>query len=291
MNVPGSKVLHLDMDSFFAGAEQQARPSLRGRPVGISIAPSKGGTIIAASIEAKKYGVGTGTKVGIAKELIPDLVLLRPDPPRYRAVHRRVRTILNDYSDVVRPRSIDEMSMWLTPDLLRGRTPAEVGAEIKQRIRDEVGEWLSSSAGIGANWFLAKTGSSFDKPDGLVEITPDNTREILGQLKLRDLCGIARRMEARMHLVGIASPTDLYDLPPWDLKRRLGIIGYYWYLRVHGYSIDTEDHPRRTLGHSSVIPRPTRSLLQLKPLLTKLCERAGRRLRHEGLLASGVAIY
>ena len=285
------RVMHLDMDSYFATAEQQARPSLRGKPVGIAIANSPGGTIIAASLEAKKHGVGTGTKVGVGKQLIPGLVILRPNPGRYRVIHRRIRDILRDYSDVVRPRSIDELSVWLTPDLLRTQTPLEIGAEIKQRIRDEVGDWLGSSVGIAPNWFLAKTGSGFDKPNGLTEITRGNTREILGQLKLRDLCGIAARMEARLNLAGIASPQDLYDLPPWELKRRLGIVGYYWHLRLHGYAIDTEDNPRRTLGHSSVIPRPTTSLARLKPLLTKLCERAGRRLRAEGLLANGVAIY
>lgn len=278
------------MDSFFATVEQQARPSLRGRPVGISLAPTPGGTIVAASTEAKKLGVGTGTRVAEAKQLIPDIVLLKPTPAKYRMVHRRFRRIVADYSAEVKPRSIDEVAIWLEDRQPDRRPAAEIGAEIKQRIRDEVGDWLSSSVGIGPNWLLAKTASALDKPDGLVEITPENTREVLGRMQLRDLCGIAKRLEIRFQLAGIRSPLDLYDLPPWELKRRLGIIGYYWHLRLHGYAIDVVDWPTKSIGHSSVIPRPTNDFGKLTPLLHKLSERAGRRLRADRWLAGVVSL-
>lgn len=282
------KVLHLDMDSFFATVEQQSRPSLRGRPVGIAPVDSPGGTIVAASIEAKPRGVKTGTKVAEARELIPDIVILPPTPNKYRVVHRRFRSIMQEYRGICKPRSVDEIALWLEPP--EWDRAAEIAAEIKQRIRDEVGEWLSSSVGIGPNWLLAKTASDFRKPDGLVEITEANRREILGQLELTDLCGIAQRMAARMNLAGIRTPLDLHDLPPWELKRRLGIIGYYWHLRLNGYAIDTEDWATKTLGHSSVLPRPTASAHDLKPLLHKLCHRIARRLRRDGWLAQGLVI-
>ncbi|MDZ4247865.1 MAG: hypothetical protein U1D32_01130, partial [Patescibacteria group bacterium] len=166
----------------------------------------------------------------------------------------------------------------------------EIGAEIKRRIRDEVGEWLSSSVGIGPNWLLAKTASNFRKPDGLFEIDRGNVREVLAEISLTDLCGIAERMAARMQLVGIGSPLDLYDLPPWELKRRLGIVGYYWHLRLHGYAIDREDWGTKSLGHSSVLPRPTADPRRLKPLLHKLCHRVARRLRREGWQAGALTI-
>jgi DNA polymerase IV len=285
------KILHLDLDSFFATAEQQARPSLRGRPVGIAIANSPGGTIIGSSMEAKRQGVGTATRIAEAKSVIPDIVILPPNPARYRVIHARVREVMSDYTPEVQPRSIDEIAIWLSPDQLRQRPAAAVAAEIKRRIRTEIGDWISSSIGIGPNWWLAKTGSDLDKPDGVVELTRDNTRRILAGLQLTDLCGIARRLAARFTLAGIPTPVALYDLPPWELKRRLGIIGYYWHRRLHGYAIDTEDRPRRTIGHSSVIPRPTTSLTSLKPLLGKLCERAGRRLRKHGLRATEVSVF
>src|SRR5438477_10312438 len=98
-----SKVLHLDMDSFFATVEQQARPHLRGQPVGISIAPSRGGTIIGSSIEAKQIGIGTGTKVGDARAIYPEIAILKPNPARYRDVHRRVKEVMGDYTPEVRP--------------------------------------------------------------------------------------------------------------------------------------------------------------------------------------------
>lgn len=283
-----ARVLHLDMDSFFATVEQQSRPSLRGKAVGIAPVDSPGGTIIAASIDAKKSGVSTGTKVAEARQLIPDIVILPPTPNKYRMVHRRFRAIMDEYSSLVKPRSVDEIAIWMEPN--DTREAFAVGQEIKQRIRDEVGEYLSSSVGIGPNWLLAKTASDFRKPDGLFEITRENTRDVLGQLKLTDLCGIARRLEVRFNLAGIRTPLDLYDLPPWELKRRLGMIGYYWHLRLRGYSIDTEDWDTKTLGHSSVIPRPSKDLATLKPLLHKLVHRVARRLRKDGWRARGLTV-
>jgi DNA polymerase-4 len=193
-----------------------------------------------------------------------------------------------EYASTVKPRSVDEIALWLEPN--DARPAFEIGQEIKRRIRDEVGEYLSSSVGIGPNWLLAKTASNFRKPDGLFEITRENTRQVLGELQLTDLCGIARRMEVRLNVAGIRTPLDLYDLPPWELKRRLGMVGYYWHLRLRGYSIDTEDWDTKTLGHSSVIPKPTKDPADLKPLLHKLTHRVARRLRKEGWRAGGLTI-
>lgn len=283
-----SKVLHLDMDSFFATVEQQARPGLRGRPVGVAPVDSPGGTIVAASIEAKRYGVKTGTKVAEARELIPGIEILPPTPERYRVIHRRFRAIMEQYRGVCKPRSVDEIALWLEPG--EESRAVEIGLEIKRRIREEVGEWLSSSVGIGPNWLLAKTASDYRKPDGLFEIDRGNIREVLHSLELTDLCGIAYRTAARMNLAGIATPVDLYDLPPWELKGRLGMIGYYWHLRVRGYAIDTEDWGTKTLGHSSVLPKATADPRQLKPLLHKLCHRIARRLRSGHWQAGAVTI-
>jgi DNA polymerase-4 len=283
-----SKVLHLDMDSFFATVEQQARPSLRGKAVGIAPVDSPGGTIVAASIEAKKFGVKTGTKVAEARELIPGITILPPTPERYRAIHRRFRAIMQQYRGVCKPRSVDEIALWLEPQ--ESAQAAEIATEIKQRIRNQVGEWLSSSVGIGPNWLLAKTASDYQKPDGLFEIDQRNIREVLAGLDLTDLCGIAYRTAARMNLAGIATPLDLYDLPPWELKRRLGMIGYYWHLRVRGYAIDTEDWGTKTLGHSSVLPKPTADPAHLKALLHKLTHRIARRLRSGHWQAQAVTI-
>lgn len=283
-----ARVLHLDMDSFFATVEQQSRPHLRGKAVGIAPIDSPGGTIIAASIAAKKLGVGTGTKIAEAKLKIPDIVILPPTPQKYRTVHRRFRAIMEEYASMVKPRSVDEIAIWLEPN---DKRPAfEIGAEIKQRIRDEVGEYLSSSVGIGPNWLLAKTASNMRKPDGLYEITRENARGVLAELDLTDLCGIADRMKAKMNVAGIRSPTDLYDLPPWELKRRLGIVGYYWHLRLRGYSIDQEDWGTKTLGHSSVIGKATNRPEEIRPLVHKLCHKIARRLRKDGWQAGGIAI-
>ena len=279
------------MDSFFATVEQQARPELRGKPVGISIAPSAGGTIIGSSIEAKARGVGTATRIMDAQALIPDIAILPPNPGRYRIVHKRVRELMSQYTPDVQARSIDEIAIWLSADQLREQNALTIAHEIQSRIREEVGDWLSSSIGIGPNWWLAKTACGMRKPGGLLEITRENTRDLLGELKLTDLCGIAKRMAARFQLAGVKTPVEMYDTPPWELKRRFGIIGYYWWLRLHGYHVDTEDRPTRTIGHSSVVPKPARMPKELKPLLGKLCERTGRRMRKGGWEARVISVF
>lgn len=291
MGKGASKVIHLDMDSFFATAEQQCRPHLRGKPVGITPTDTRNACVIAASREAKRKGVKTGVRLVEARLLIPDLVTLRPDPPKYREIHRGIRRIMEDYSPEVKPRSIDEMALWLSEDLLKVRSALSVGEEIKARIRSEIGEHLSASIGIGPNWWLAKTAAGYRKPDGLFELTRENTRDVMKTLKLQDLCGIARRMEARMLLQGIATPVDLYDKEPWELKRMFGINGYYWYRRLHGMTIDTEGWPTKSVGHSSVIPIATGDVNRLLPLAHKLCEKVGWRLRKNGWVAKGLAIY
>jgi DNA polymerase-4 len=161
--------------------------------------------------------------------------------------------------------------------------------EIKKRIKNEIGEWLTVSVGIAPNRFLAKTAAGLNKPDGLDEINHKNFRSIYSKLKLRDLCGIKSRNTARLNSVGIYTVEDFYNAPIWKLKAAFqSINGYYWYLRLHGWEIDDVEFGRKSYGNSYALPKPLKTPSELSPILTKLVEKMSFRLRRAGLKAKGV---
>lgn len=281
------RVLFLDMNAFFAQCEQQANPMLRGRPVGIAPYTGSTGCIIAASYEAKRRGVKTGTIVWKARQLCPDIILIEPDTAKYRSIHQAIAGVLDRYGPH-RVLSIDEMMMHLWPNERRGAL--EIAKSMKQDLKMYVGDYLTASVGIGPNQFYAKVAADLEKPDGLVEITIESARNILSRLTLTDLPGINRGMERRFLAKEIYSPTMLFDAPVEQLRRQFGVIGDYWYLRLHGFPIDEVEFTRRSVGHSHVLEPRLRVPSRALSVLRKLVERAGYRLRKEGLWARGVAL-
>lgn len=208
-------IMHIDLNSCFATVEQQARPMLRGKPVVIVNRRTEHTMIVTASYEAKALGVTLGMSVKEAKRLAPGLVALESDPAKYRYVYHKLMTIMQDYSAHVRMKSIDEGVIDFTEatELTRGRDLVDIGHEIKQRLRDEVGCAMRCNVGISTNRFLAKTAASLHKPDGLDVIDAGNLRQVLSTLKLTDLTGIAHRNEHRLNAVGIYTPLEFLDTP------------------------------------------------------------------------------
>src|SRR3989344_9426821 len=170
-NSKSSTILHIDLNSCFATIEQQANPHLRGKPIAVAAYTTANGCILAPSIEAKKYGVRTGMRVKDGKILCPSLIILASDPWKYRNVHLALRKLLSQYTSDLYPKSIDEFVLNLEgfPSLVAS-SMQQVASEIKQRIKTEIGEWLTVSIGIAPNRFLAKLASGLHKPDGLDEI-------------------------------------------------------------------------------------------------------------------------
>src|SRR3989338_11677223 len=150
-NSASPTVMHLDLNSCFASVEQQANPLLRGKPLAVAAYVSPGGCILAASIEAKAYGVKTGLRVKEGRLLCPHLIVLPSDPDKYRRVHLRFRKLLSDYTDKVVPRSIDEFVLDLSDFVNSGLSLTDLAREIKRRIKNEIGDWLTISVGIGPN--------------------------------------------------------------------------------------------------------------------------------------------
>lgn len=284
-------VMHIDLNSCFATVEQQANPLLRGKPLGIAAYNSPGGCIIAASIEAKALGVKVGMNVREGRLLCPGLLIKEPDPPKYREVHRIMRQVFLRYTPDVTPKSIDEAILDFEHPPLPKQELTELGAQIKHDIKQEIGEWMRCSVGIGPNRFLAKTAASLKKPDGLETISSSNLQETMNKLTLTDLCGINTRMEARLNSVGIFSASQFLEAPLETLQRAFqSVIARYWYLRLRGYEIDAIDFNRKSFGQSYALPKATFDKAELGKILMKLTEKMARRLRRAGMAASGVQV-
>ena len=286
-------VMHVDINSCFATVEQQANPFLRGKPVAVAAYDSPGGCILAPSIEAKTYGVQTGMRVFEGKRLCPGLLVLPPDPNKYRDVHLKLRKIFAFYTGDFLPKSIDEFVLELGGyPCLQNKTMQEVGKEIKKRIKKEVGDFMSVSVGIGPNRFLAKTASNLKKPNGLETIDKNNFEEVFAKLKITDLTGIKTGYGRRLWVHGIYTALDLYQAPLSKLRIAFkSVNSYYWYLRIRGWEIDNVEFGRRSYGNSYALPKPTLGLKQALPVLAKLTEKASFRLRQAGLLAHGVFLF
>lgn len=303
-------VMHIDLNSCFASVEQQANPRLRGKPVAVAAYVSDGGCILAASREAKKLGVTTGLRVRDGRALCPDLVVLPPDPNKYRFVNRQLLQLLQQYTADLEVKSIDEMVLnfrhtpsiqkifrnfresgpELRPDGAITGEMMHLAGQIKHRIRTEIGDWLTVSVGISTNRFLAKTASNLHKPDGLDVICGTNVTEILSGLKLEDLCGIKSGYGSRLKWHGIDTPLKFYHSDIRSLRTAFSsIVGYYWWLKLHGWEADDRQFGRKSYGHSHALYEPyaTRDW-RLWQILCQLVSKMGHRLRRHNYQAGGI---
>ena len=315
-NTEAPLVMYIDLNSCFASVEQQSRPRLRGRPVAIVNRATEHTALVTVSYEAKALGVQPLMKLRDARRLAPDIVAIESDPAKYKYVYRKLLAIMQDYSAHVTMKSIDEgvIDFHQAPrDLLcakcTGSDPVhcdlvhregcsrpgleQIGQEIKQRLRDEVGCAMRCNVGIAPNRFLAKTAAGLHKPDGLDVITHENIYEVLGGLKLTDLNGIARGNEARLNAVGIYTPLDFLAASEETLRRVVfrSVDGTKWYRRLRGWEVDDEATTIGRVGRQYVLERFDLAPDEVLQRLHHLCESVGWRMRHQGLAARGVYVY
>lgn len=299
-NSSPSYVMHIDLNSCFASVEQQANPLLRGKPVAVAAYTTSRGCILAASTEAKRFGVKVGLRVGEGRLVCPGLIVLPPDPDKYRYVNRKLFALFKSYTEKAEMKSIDEAVLdfrWSIP--MRDIAKIEVSSrmresaiEIKRRIKADIGDWLTVSVGIAPNRFLAKTASSLHKPDGLSEICKNNIEQVLKDLELEDLCGIDRGFGKRLRLYGILTPVHMYHAPVSLLCQAFSsILGKWWWMRLHGWEIDDRQFPRRSFGQSYALYRPYKpDDARLHQILCQLVDKMSRRLRMSRCTASGVHV-
>lgn len=290
INHDSPHIMHIDLNSCFATIEQQANPLLRGKPIVVAAYGTPNAFILAPSIEAKCLGIKMGMRIRDAQAICRNIIIRTPDAPKYRDVHLKFKKIFQDYSPDVIPRSIDEAVIdfrsveHLYPDLIK------VAKEIKQRMKDEIGEWIFCSIGIGTNMFLAKLGATFKKPDGLTLIDHTNIIAIYKKTTLLDLNGINVRYQARLNIHGIHTPYDFFRASQNMLHKSVfrSVIGARWYEKLRGYEADQKEFPTKSIGHQYALHKPTKDPKELLRLLMKLCEKMGRRLRRKGFVAYGI---
>lgn len=283
--------LYLDFDGFFASVEQQARPALRGRPVGVVPFDGTNRTcVIAASKEAKACGVTNVMNVDDARRLCPEIALIPQSPDLYRRAHN---TLLAEIATVVpidAVKSIDELSCRLDGE--QALRPRAVAKAVKDRIARHVGASITCSIGFAPNRHLAKIASKMDKPDGVTVWPPDMLPGVLYALGLEDIPGIGGRMMRRLAAAGITTTRQLCEAQPKHLRKLWNnVIGERLWYALHGYALASEPTRRGMFGHGRVLSPEERALLQARNMARLLLVKAARRLRREGYLASRLLVY
>ncbi|MHB8613949.1 MAG: DNA polymerase Y family protein [Candidatus Dormibacteraceae bacterium] len=286
LNTADPTTLVVDLNCAFASIEQQHDASLRGRPLAIAAYATNAATIVSSSREARDLGIKTGMKVFEAKAIFPKVLVMEPNPPRYRAVSDQLMAILERHSPDVLRMSIDEASMNLvgTPNLVRLGTRG-VGLAIKKALRHEVGECVTCSVGISTSIWMAKQASNLNKRDGLERIDHTNLVSVFERLRLTDLSGIAEASARRLLLAGIHTPIEFLRSTPealgragWNSEHAKG-----WLQRLRGFEVGNfEGVQRKSYSHSHVMARATSSQQDLEELLMRLSDMVGRRLRSAG---------
>jgi len=287
--------MHIDLNSCFAIIEQQGNRLLRGRPVGVAAYDTPRGFVLAASYEAKRLGVKLGVNVRQAREMCPGIIIMTPDPSKYREAHRRFKELMLEYTPDVAPKSIDEfvLDMRGSPAIRAGLSMEEIGLAIKKDISQRLGEAVTVNIGIGPNRFLAKFAAGFNKPDGMTRIDFTSLEAAYDGMDLVDLPGINIRYRRRLQMYGINTPLEFLKADRRVLQKVIfqSIVGYHWYLRLRGWEVDKVESQRRSIGHQYALPHKTRDRDELARLLLKLCEKVGRRLRKAEVTAGGIHLY
>jgi DNA polymerase IV len=283
--------LYIDFNSYFASVEQQMRPHLRGRPVAVVPVETDATCAIAASYEAKAFGVSTGTPIYEAKKLCPDLVCVLARHELYVEFHHRILAEIDRHIPVTAVCSIDEMACRLmrnerSPDAVRA-----IAAAIKTGLAENLGAWIRCSIGAAPNRYLAKVATDLHKPDGLTLLGFDDLPGRLLPLKLNDLPGVGRRMEQRLLAAGCRSVADLWALSEPAMERLWGNVwgSRMWHL-LRGADLSEPETARRTIGHSHVMAPPLREPAQAVFVARRLMAKAASRLRRMDYYACGVML-
>lgn len=268
------KIVHVDMDAFYASVEQRDHPEWRGRPLVVAWRGMRS-VVCAASYEAREFGVRSAMPATRAERLCPDAIFTPPDFPRYRAVSAQIRAIFHRYTDLVEPLSLDEAYLDVTHNKPGLATATAVARQIRAEIRAETG--LNASAGVAPNKFLAKIASDWRKPNGLFVIQPHEVGDFLGPLPVRKLPGVGGATEKALAALGIATVGDLRGHALAELGARFGKQGRRLYELARG--IDerpvSPDQPRRSLSAETTF-ESDRSLAEVAPALDDLAARVWR---------------
>lgn len=225
------KIIHIDMDAFYASVEQMDNPELKGKPVAVGGSENRG-VVSAASYEARKFGVRSAISGVLAKKYCPEIIFVRPRFDRYKEISSKIHKIFNDYIDLVEPLSLDEAYLDVTQNKRGNPSASLLAEEIRLRIFNEVG--LTASAGISINKFVAKIASDYNKPNGQKTVNPDEVEAFLEELPIRKFYGVGKVTTEKMYQLGIFTGTDLKSKSLEFLEKHFGKSGAFYYNVVRG---------------------------------------------------------
>ncbi len=286
---PLRKIIHVDMDAFYASVEQMDNPELKGKPLAVG-GGEKRGVVSAASYEARKYGVRSAMSGFLAKRNCPDLIFVRPRFARYKEISQQVRKIFFEYTDLVEPLSLDEAYLDVTVNKKGNPSATLLATEIRQRILDEVG--ISASAGISINKFIAKVASDYNKPNGQKTVNPEEVLSFLEDLEIRKFYGVGKVTAEKMYKLGIFTGKDLKAKTQTFLDNHFGKSGSFYYQVVRGIHL-SEVKPNRipkSVGAERTFNENLSSEIFMLERLDSIATELEKRLKKSGIAGKTITL-
>lgn len=288
-DLPTRKIIHIDMDAFFASVEQLDNPTLRGKPVAVG-GSSKRGVVSAASYEARKFGVRSAMSSVVAKLNCPELIFVHPRFDRYNEISKKIRAIFYDYTNMVEPLSLDEAYLDVTENKKGNPSATLIARDIRERIFKEVG--LTASAGISVNKFIAKIASDFNKPNGQKTVNPEDVIPFLEALDIRKFFGIGKVTAEKMYQLGVFTGKDLKSKSMEFLSDKFGKSGRYYYYVVRGiHNSEVKSHRiRKSLAAERTFSENLSSEIFMMEKLNHIAEEVSRRLKRSQIAGKTVTL-
>ncbi len=283
-------IIHTDMDAFFAAVEQRDAPSLRGKPVVVGGSPEGRGVVAAASYEARRYGIHSAMPSAEARRRCPDTVFISPNHNKYRSLSTQIMALLEEYTPQVEQLSVDEAFLDVTGSLRLHGSACHIGEQIRRRIADTF--HLTASVGIGPNKFIAKLASEQAKPDGLLEVPPEDVLEFLAHLPVEALWGVGESTTRKLHRLGFNTIGQIQNCPVRELAAQLGTHGRTIAKLARGQddSPVRTDRQRKSVSHEQTFPEDTADAQFLRTRLLELSGQVGHRLRTHQLKGKTVTL-
>lgn len=274
------KIIHIDMDAFYASVEQRDDPELRGKPLAVGGAPDSRGVVATASYEARKFGVRSAMPSKQALQLCPHILFVRPRFAVYKEVSQKIREIFRRHTDLIEPLSLDEAYLDVTEDKQGVGSAIEIAKLIKQAIKDEL--QLTASAGISINKFVAKIASDMNKPDGLTFIGPSTIETFMEKLPVEKFFGVGKVTAGKMKKMGLFTGADLKKLPEEDMVQHFGKAGRFYYQIARGID-NREVQPNRetkSIGAEDTFVYDLTEIEEMYAELEKIAKTVCNRLEH-----------
>ncbi len=284
------KIIHVDMDAFFAQVEQRDHPEYRGKPIIIGSGNPQYGVVSTCSYEARKFGVRSAMPNIKAYKLCPHAIFVRQTNQKYREASDAVFKVFSEVTDKIEGLSLDEAYLDVTENKLNIESATEIAKYIKRRIYEETN--LTASAGVSYNKLLAKLGSDYNKPNGLTIIPPHKSEAFLATIELKDLPGVGKSAQSKMHILGVHTIADLLSFSIEDCSKYFGAYGETLYNYIRGID-DREVSPnreRKSIGHETTLRTPYQNIFEAESLLTKFTKSTLHGMRKKNMYAKTFSV-